>query len=324
MRRLAAVIGGLLLVPLVPAPASAHLIGGGIEPSNYQSRILAVRPALPAGVSISLVNGGTRLKLGNGGAREAVVLDPDGAPLLRVAPGTTASWNDLRTHWAAAQEAPPAVRRAPGRAQVVIPRWTVRLRYGAQLVEVIGDVRFVPGPPPLLWLGLAALLAICVVAAGGAAFWRHALAAVLAAVVAIDLLHTAGAWAGVDAPLLASLLASSISLIGWAVALLSIRQLLRGRSESGLFQLLLAVGLIAIVGGLSDLGTLLRSQVATALPEDVARAAVAAKIGLGVGAIAAALLRLRVVLRPDEPDEDDEDDEDEPDEETRHAQLFAR
>jgi hypothetical protein len=316
MRRLAAVMGGLLLVLLVPAPASAHLIGGGIEPSNYRSRIVAVRPALPAGVAISLVNSGTRLKLSNGGTREAVVLDPDGTPFLRVAPGSTVSWNDQRTHWTGAT--PPAVRRAPGRAQVVLPRWTVQLRYGGQLVEVSGEVRWVPGPPPLLWLGLAAVLAICVVAVGGAAFWRHALAAVLALVVAIDLLHTAGAWAGVDAPLLASLLASSISLIGWAVALLSIRQLLRGRSESGLFQLLLAVGLIAVVGGLSDLGTLLRSQVATALPESAARAAVAGKIGLGVGAIAAALLRLRVVLRPDETDEN------EPDEETRHAQLFAR
>ncbi len=317
MRRLSVVLGGLLLVLLIPAPASAHLIGGGIEPSNYQSRIVAVRPALPPGVSIRLVNAGTRLQLSNGGGREAVVLGPSGEPSLHIAPGSTASWNDQRTRWIGPQ-APPAVQRAPDRAQVVIPRWTVQLRYGDQLVEVAGEVRWVPQSPPLAWLGLAVLLAIGVVAAGGAVFWRGALAAVLAAIVVIDVIHAGGVWAGVDAPPLAKLLASSMSVLGWAVALLSVRQLLRGRSESGLFQLLLAVGLIAIVGGLSDLGTLLRSQVATALPGGAAQAAVACKIGLGTGAIAAALLRLRVVLRVAEPD-----DEDEPDEEARHEQLFA-
>ena len=317
LRRLALALGGgLLLALLVPAPASAHLIGGGIEPSNYRSRILAVRPALP-GVSVRLVNAGTRMQVRNGGAREVVVVGSSGEPLVRIAPGTTASWNDQRITWTG-PEAPPAVRRAPGRAQVVIPHWTVQLRAGDQLVEVAGEVRWVPGPPPLAWLGLALLLAIAVVAAGGTVGWRGALSAVLVAIVTIDVVHTGGVWAGVDAPSLAKLLASSMSVLGWAIALLSVRQLLRGRAESGLFQLLLAVGLIAIVGGLSDLGTLLRSQIATALPVGLAQAAVACKIGLGTGAVVAALLRLRVVMREAEPY-----DEDEPEEEARHGQVFA-
>src|SRR5919198_718113 len=89
MRRLALVLGGgLLLALLIPAPASAHLIGGGIEPSNYRSRILAVRPALP-GVSVRLVNAGTRMQVRNGGAREVVVVGSSGEPLVRIAPGTT-------------------------------------------------------------------------------------------------------------------------------------------------------------------------------------------------------------------------------------------
>jgi hypothetical protein len=322
MRRLAAVTAGLLLVLFVPAPASAHLIGGGVEATNYQTRILAVRPALSEGVSIAVVNSGNGLRLSNGGRREVVVLDDGGQPYLRVAPGTTATWSDRRIRWTGDQ-APPTVQRSPGRAQVVIPRWTVRLRDGDRLVQVTGEVRWVPGPRPLPWLLLAVLLALGVIAAGGTVLWRGALAAVLGVVVAVDLVHTAGTWAGVDAPLTARVLASGIPLAGWAVALLSIRQLVRGRAESGLFQLLLAAGLIAIIGGLSDLGTLLRSQVATALPEGLARAAVAGKLGLGAGAIVAALLRLRAVLNPDGPDGLDED-EDEPEEETRHAQLFAR
>jgi hypothetical protein len=60
---------------------------------------------------------------------------------------------------------PPAqVRRAPGSAHVVIPRWTVKLRTGGRLVDVVGEVRRVPGPSRLPWLAGAALLAMAVVA----------------------------------------------------------------------------------------------------------------------------------------------------------------
>jgi hypothetical protein len=89
------------------------------------------------------------------------------------------------------------------------------------------------------------------------------------------------------------------------LAALAIRQLLRRRLESGLFQLLLAAGLLTVVGGLGDLGFLLRSQLPTGLPDWMVRFAVAAKIGLGVGALAAAGLRLRVTVRDWAPADED-------------------
>jgi hypothetical protein len=137
---------------------------------------------------------------------------------------------------------------------------------------------------------------MAVVVAGRTRRWTGALVATLGLVVAVDLFHTAGAWAGIEAPPASKLLSIGASAAGWVVAALAIRQLLRRRVESGLFQLLLAAGLLTVVGGLGDLGFLFRSQLASTLPEWTVRTAVTAKIGLGVGALVAASLHLRGML----------------------------
>jgi hypothetical protein len=170
--------------------------------------------------------------------------------------------------------------------------WTVKLRAGGGLVDVVGEVRWVAGPSPLPWLAGAALLAMAVVAAGRTRRWSDALVAALALVVALDLVQAAGAWAAAQAPLAGKLLSLGASAAGWVVAGLAIRQLRRHRVESGLFQLLLAAGLLTVLGGLGDLGFLFRSQLVSTLPAWLVRAAVTAKIGLGLGALAAAGLRL--------------------------------
>jgi hypothetical protein len=188
---------------------------------------------------------------------------------------------------------------------VVVPNWTVKLRTGGRLVDVVGEVRWVPGPSPLPWLAGAALLAMAVVAAGRTRRWREALVAALALVVGLDLVQVAGAVAAAQAPLASVLPSIAASAAGWVLAALAIRQLLRRRLESGLFQLLLAAGLLTVVGGLGDLGFLLRSQLPTGLPDWMVRFAVAAKIGLGVGALAAAGLRLRVTVRDWAPADED-------------------
>jgi hypothetical protein len=330
-----ALLLALFAVVLVAPPAGAHALGG-VAPSNYRSRVLAVRPPVP-GLSVEVVDAGTRLRLVNTGPWDVVVLGYQSEPWLRVGPGgvfensrsptvamagprradsplpaavdpgapaswrqvdrdRSVAWHDHRAHWEA--EAPPAqVRRAPGSAQVVIPEWTVKLRTGGRLVDVVGEVRWVPGPSPLPWLVGAALLAMAVVAAGRTRRWAGALVVALGLVVALDLVQAAGAWAGAGAPLAGRLPPLGASAAGWVMAALAIRQLLRRRFESGLFQLLLAAGLLTAVGGLGDLGFLLRSQLAAGLPDWMVRVAVTAKIGLGVGALAAASLRLRVTVR---------------------------
>jgi hypothetical protein len=332
---LVALLLTMAAVVVIAPPAGAHSLGG-VEPSNYRTRVLAVRPAVP-GLSVEVVDAGTRLRLVNTGTRDVVVLGYQAEPWLRVGPrgvfensrsptvllagprradsalpaaadpGSPASWrrvgpdqavawHDHRAHWEA-DEPPAQVRRAPGATHLVVPRWTVKLRTGNRLVEVVGDVRWVPGPSPLPWLAVAGLLGLAVVAAGWTRRWTGILAGALGLVVAVDLVHTAGALASVQAvPLASKLLSLGAPAVGWVVAGLAIRQLLRRRLESGLFQLLLAAGLLTVVGGIGDLGFLLRSQLASGLPEWMVRAAVTAKIGLGLGAAVAAGLRLRGTL----------------------------
>jgi|SRR5215218_5790489 hypothetical protein len=286
---LTALLLALAAMVLVAPPVRAGALGG-VEPSNYRTRILAVRPPVP-GLSVEVVDAGARLRLANSGPDDVVVLGYQAEPWLRVPPGGVVTWHDRRARWEAEQ--PPAgVRRAPGSAHVVIPEWIVPLRTGGRLVDVVGEVRWVPGPSPLPWLAGAAMLAMAVAAAGRTRRWVGALVAALGLVVALDLVQVAGAWAGTEAPLAGALPALAASAAGWVAAGLAIRQLLRGRLESGLFQLLLAAGLLTVVGGLGDLGFLLRSELPSGLPAFMARAAVTAKIGLGVGALVAAGLRL--------------------------------
>jgi len=296
---LTALLLALVAVVLVAPPVRAGALGG-VEPSNYRTRVLAVRPPVP-GLSVEAVDAGTRLRLANGGPEDVVVLGYQAEPWLRVPPGGVVTWHDRRARWEA-DEPPPQVRRAPGSAHVVIPEWTVTLRTGGQLVDVVGEVRWVPGPSPLPWLAGAAVLTMAVAAAGRTRRWVGALVAALGLVVALDLVQVAGAWAGTEAPLAGALPPLAASAAGWVVAVLAIRQLLRGRCESGLFQLLLAAGLLTVVGGLGDLGFLLRSELPSGLPAWVARATVTANIGLGLGALVAAGLRLsqlRLLRQPD-------------------------
>ena len=266
-----ALLVALAAVVLVAPPAGADSLGGA-EPSNYQTRVLAIRPAAQ-GITVEVVDAGTRLRLHNASGREVVVLGDESEPWLRVGPGQSVTWHDHRAHWEA-EEPPPGVRRAPGSAQVAVPRWTIGLRTGRRLVDVVGEVRWVPGPSPLPWLAGAALLAMAVVAAGRGRRWLGVLVAALALVVALDLVQLAGAWAGARPPLPGKLLTLGASAAGWVLAALAIRQLLRRRLESGLFQLLLAAGLLVVVGGLGDLGFLFRSQLASSLPDWMVRAAV--------------------------------------------------
>src|SRR5918995_1593839 len=251
-----ALLVALAAVVVVAPPAGADSLTGA-EPSNYQTRVLGVRPALE-GVSVEVVDTGTRLRLHNRSDREVVVLGYAGEPWLRVQPGQSATWHDHRAHWEA-QEPPAQVRRSPGSAQVAVPEWTVKLRPGRRVADVVGEVRWVPGPSPLPWLAGAAVLAVGVVAPGGGRRWLGALVAALALVVALDLVQLAGAWTGARPPLAGKLLGFVASAAGWVLAALAVRQLLRRRLESGLFQLLLAAGLLTVVSGLGDLGFQLRS-----------------------------------------------------------------
>ena len=79
-----ALLLALFAVVLVAPPAGAHSLGR-LEPGNYRTRVLAVRPPVP-GLSVEVVDAGTRLRLVNTGPTDVVVLGYQAEPWLRVGP----------------------------------------------------------------------------------------------------------------------------------------------------------------------------------------------------------------------------------------------
>lgn len=206
-----------------------------------------------------------------------------------------ARWHDHRVHWMGEQD-PPGVRRAPGRRHVVIPNWVVPLRMGDITIEVTGDLVWVPGPSPLPWLALALVLLAATTALALTPAWGPALAGVVALLVAIDVAHALGIGfatpGSIGAQVGEALAGSYLSVLGWAGGVVAVVLLARRRSD-GLYVGAFAGVLIALNGGVADLADLTRSQLVFAGPPNLARAAVAASLGLGVGLVAAAVLRSR-------------------------------
>jgi hypothetical protein len=327
-----ATCAAILLVAMTAVPADAHLLGTNAAPTNYRTQILAVSPPIQ-GLQVRVAEIGGTLELLNRTGRQVIVLGARFEPYLRVEagggveenrrsptwlasrpPGSPASrsgrvdptappdwhriggglrvvWHDHRSHWTGPD--PPQVRQAPHRRQVVIPRWQVPLRVGGQTAVVTGEVVWVPGSSPWPWLGLAAALAATVAAA--ARRWRGVLVAALLVAVASDLVHTVGGQLASVAPIVARVYASSLAAVGWVLGVVVASRLLRRRSSELDLYLLLAAGMFfAFAGGLADVTVLGRSQVSTALPVGVARAAVAVSLGLGVGIFAVAVRRTLV------------------------------
>ena len=79
-----ALVFGAFVVVTTPSAASAHGVGG-IEATNYRTRVDSVDPVIP-GVAVRAVDLGTRLELTNHGAEDVLVLGYDGEPYLRVGP----------------------------------------------------------------------------------------------------------------------------------------------------------------------------------------------------------------------------------------------
>jgi hypothetical protein len=310
----------VLALAVGATPAAAHGVGG-VEPTNYQTRILAVEPAV-SGLSVEVVEAGARLRVRNTTGREVIVLGYAGEPYLRLGPdgvfenrrspatflnrvriapaappadadptappawrrigdGDTVAWYDHRAHWMAASD-PPAVKAAPDQRHVVIPRWQVPLRASGQQLQVTGDVRWIPGPNPWPWLAVAVGCLLLVVVA---ARLRHPmlLAGLVALLVLVDLIHTAGIWAGSTPSVATKASASLPSVVGWALGGLAVRRLVGSNPARGHVFVLVAAVLLLLVGGLSDLNSLSASQLAVALSTPLTRSVIAVTLGLAGG-----------------------------------------
>jgi hypothetical protein len=245
--------------------------------------------------------------------RQAATPVPDeagaeAAPVWRrTSDGTVARWHDHRTHWMGAEE-PPAAQRAPARRHVVLPEWTVPMRIGDRSVVARGDLVWIPGPSPLPWLLVALALAAAAVTVAVIPRWHRSVAAVVAVLVAVDVAHVVGIGLARAGPPLTRLAAVAdagvVGLVGWVAGGAGVWLLAR-RRDHGVLAAGVAGLLVALLGGVADLGDLARSQIPFAWPAGVARLLIAVSLGLGLGVVAATVIVTRryrlLAVPPDAP-----------------------
>jgi hypothetical protein len=344
MRRAVLAVVVVLAGVLGWAPAaSAHTVSGA-GPTNFRATITALTPAVP-GVNARVVENGSRLAITNDSSTDLTVFGYDGEPYLRIGPsgvfenerspsvslnqsltgstvsanadatatpvwrqvssGHTARWHDRRIRWVESS-LPDDVRKSPGRTHVVVPEWSVDLRWGVQPVALTGSLSWLPGPSPVAWFVGVAVVAVAVVALALTGAWADVLAAAVAALVVVDAVHAAGigfAFSGsVVHRLILVLGASYYSLVAWVLGGVAIWLLAR-RQPDGLFGAACTGLVIGLFGGIADATVLWRSQLPFALPHVIDRAIVVATMGLGaglvVGSAAAALLNPAARRAPD-------------------------
>jgi hypothetical protein len=349
-RTLVTVVTVLIWLVAMASPASAHTVSG-VGSTNWVTTLVGLKPAVP-GITVRVVETGSLLELTNTGP-ELTVLGYEGEPYLQVGPGGvfrntlspatylncsrlgcavpssvnplappqwqrissghTVRWHDHRTHWMAGSP-PPYVLAAPNVVHQG-PPWAVTLKQGATTISVTGRLTWVPGPSPIPWLLLAALLAALCVAIGLLGAWGAPLAAIVAILTVNDVYHAVGIAfsysGGLTTRMYHLFTGSFYSIIGWVLGVLAIRLLLSRRID-GLYAAAFAGVSAALFTGLLDIGVVGHTIAPFDGPMTVDRITVALSLGLGFGVAAASVLALRRAPRPawDEEHYDDDDEVD--------------
>jgi deferrochelatase/peroxidase EfeB/plastocyanin len=172
------------------APASAHTVGGS-GATNFRTTLDSLSPAVP-GLSLEVVENGTKLEIDNRSGADVVVDGYVGDQYLKVGPGGTfvntqspatylnndrwgktavpagvdpsspPVWKKVSSEpvyrWHdhrihwMSTALPPAVQAKPGDPHA-ISGWTVTLHRDGQVLTAAGRLEWVPGPSKALWLG---------------------------------------------------------------------------------------------------------------------------------------------------------------------------
>ncbi|MGH9021745.1 MAG: hypothetical protein ACRDV9_01365 [Acidimicrobiia bacterium] len=310
-------IGAALAACLLPAaPAFAHSILG-VALTNYKSRLVSVTPD-DTGISVKVLEGGNRLQISSP-RTEAVVLGYQDEQFLRIGPagvfqnlnspsmyrsatrlgqgelppradaknapewkrvrgGSVAQWYDHRIHFIE-EEYPPEVLKEPGKTHVV-REWTVPVVMGDQTVNVSGQLAWVPPGAPFIWIALMVLLLVGVPFAARSLGAVQAIIYTLSAAIVLDAIDAlaislAAAKTGQFVPSLVFM------IVGYGLGVTGIYRLHQGRRE-GLFLTFLSGVSILVIGGLSSIFVLFRSQFPVQYPLPVAR--ISAVLGVALGA----------------------------------------
>lgn len=328
-------------VLLTAAPAAAHGVGG-LEPTNYETRVDGIRPAT-LGLEARPVDLSDRIELRNDTDRNVTVLGYEGEPYLRIGPDGTwqnsrspavflnrlriperaaphgrydadapPDWRKVSDEPLAAwhdhrahfmgREDPPAVQAARGTAHFVIRDWRIPLVYEGKRLTITGDARWIPGPSPWPWVLAAGGLALAVAVLCRTPLWATVMELALIVLVVSESVHVVGAWQATTVSLGSRALASIYSLGGIVVSALALVWLRRQDPWAATPAVLVAGLFVFVAGGLADITTLTRSQLPTSLPVGLGRLTVTIALGLGAGLVIGAAGRLRAPPRMAPPE----------------------
>ena len=189
---------------------------------------------------------------------------------------------------------PPEIQASPGSPHD-ITTWLVRLRYRGSFVAVRGRLDWVPGPSGLTWLPVVLLTGVVCFAAGFSRRWPWLLLAAIVGLVAVDALHAVSTELfrpGADLARTLQFLGNNfVSVIVWVCACVTIYALAR-RDRAAVYGVLFVAGMLGLVGGVTDLTYLWKSQLPSVGSDSLVRMEVATLLGLGAGLCAASALVL--------------------------------
>ena len=325
---------GVVFVVLGASPASAH--GRGSDATNFTSVITAT-PEVD-GLQWQVLNGDEYLELRNATDTEVLVPGYTGEPYLRIGPegvfrnlnsaatylnedrfgqtavppdigeqsdpewehisqGSTYAWHDHRIHWMA-QADPPAVAANPGTVQMV-NAWTVPVEIDGASLEIAGDLIWVPGQSPLVWLVPALVLLstpiIIVISRSepdpDAFTWRELSRAggiVALVVAAANVVHLIDDLGATPVPLSQSVVSAVQTFTFIAIGVFTAVRAIQSRD--GAFTALgVSAGAIFVGQGLLYTSVLGASQTASVFPGWLTRTVIAASLAqvipLGVAAV---------------------------------------
>lgn len=311
----------VLLALSNPIPAAAHVVGTGGSPTNYQSAVTAIRPAVAA-VAATVGLGGQWVRITNQGAATIVILGYRGEPFLRLShnqvevnqlsstaaqtgmiPGDPAPGNPAaEPKWVRSSEAynvtwTDARIAPPQQSQQASESWELPLVVDGQQVSVVGTRELIPPPSPWSWLAVLVLLTVAVAAIGWMPDWHRPLAAVIAGGVLAFVLHVLGTgfvpqqngpvfgWVGVG-------LVSGFALLVGAVCSVSALR----RSESAPDRAV-TVGAIVLILAATDLSVLWNSQLPFPGPSALDRGLTVISYAAAIGLVIAGARLVRVAKR---------------------------
>jgi len=309
------------------APATAYAHTGGRIASDFEARIVGLRPRA-SGVRARVLGGDLKLELAVSGGHEVVVLGLEGEPFLRFGPAGVAANATSPTAWstgvvgtssAVTSASGPVWRRVSGghtfawhenrlRPQPSVtgggatPRrvapWSVALVVDGRRTRLEGWEWYASGPAARPWL--AALLIPLGGAIAAARYGRRRLHRTLAAaLLPVAVCAWLAGWIGILVNGGASTLVLAVAAAYAAVTILLVAAAVGAASGNARMAVAGIVGALAAVFTLPEVDAFTRGFVLSALPATAARAAAVVSFTAGLALVAASVPAMADILRDD-------------------------